>query len=100
MLQNANFQTMSLIEGIGDEVTNVFVIIFSSIILYFAWRSTNVRDERIPRNLIIIESNRRRLLGRVAQNPITISICESHLLHLHPTNIHVIILFQICNCSA
>lgn len=67
---------MSLIEGIGDEVTNFFVIIFSSIILYFAWRSTNVREERIPRNLIIIESNRRRLLGRVAQNPITISIRE------------------------
>lgn len=68
---------MSLIEGIGDEVTNFFVIIFSSIILYFAWRSTNVREERIPRNLIIIESNRRRLLGRVAQNPITISILHS-----------------------
>ncbi len=67
---------MSLIEGIGDEVTNFFVIIFSSIILYFAWRSTNVREEGIPRNLIIIESNRRRLLGRVPQNPITISICE------------------------
>lgn len=67
---------MSLIEGIGDEVTNFVVIIFSSIILYLAWRSTNVREERIPRNLIIIESNRRRLLGRVAQNPITISIRE------------------------
>lgn len=73
---------MSLIEGIGDEVTNFFVIIFSSIILYFAWRSTNVRDERIPRNLIIIESNRRRLLGRVAQNPITISIRESQSFHV------------------
>lgn len=74
---------MSLIEGIGDEVTNFFVIIFSSIILYFAWRSTNVRDERIPRNLIIIESNRRRLLGRVAQNPITISIRECLICYVN-----------------
>lgn len=78
---------MSLIEGIGDEVTNFFVIIFSSIILYFAWRSTNVREERIPRNLIIIESNRRRLLGRVAQNPITISICEFNLFQVISNNV-------------
>jgi len=92
MLQNANFQTMSLIEGIGDEVTNFFVIIFSSIILYFAWRSTNVRDERIPRNLIIIESNRRRLLGRVSQNPITISIRKSNLLQ--PIFIYILFSFQ------
>ncbi|KAJ6639085.1 Transmembrane and ubiquitin-like domain-containing protein 2 [Pseudolycoriella hygida] len=68
---------MSLIEGIGDEVSHWFFLIFLSIVLYFAWRSTNVRDERIPRNLIIIESNRQRLLGRVAQNPITISILHS-----------------------
>lgn len=65
---------MSLIEGVGDEVTNFLVIVISSIIIYLAWRSTNVRDERIPRAVLIIESNRRRLLDRVAQHPVTISI--------------------------
>lgn len=68
---------MSLIEGIGDEVTNFLVIVLTFIIIYFAWRSTNVRDERIPRSaVLIIESNRRRLMGRVAQHPVTISICN------------------------
>lgn len=61
---------MSLIEGVGDEVTNFLLIVFSSIVIYLAWRSTNVRDERIPRAVLIIESNRRR----VAQHPVTISI--------------------------
>lgn len=65
---------MSIIEGVGDEVTNFLVIVISSIIIYLAWRSTNVRDERIPRAVLIIESNRRRLLDRVAQHPVTISI--------------------------
>lgn len=52
---------MSIIEGIGDEVTNFFIILITSVILYLAWASTHVRDERISRAaLLIIETNRRR----------------------------------------
>lgn len=77
---------MSLIEGIGDEVTNFYIIVISAIVLYFAWRSTNVRDERIPsrgtidiyrRRLGAIDIYRRRLLDQGSssgQHPVTISI--------------------------
>lgn len=67
---------MSLIEGIGDEVTNFLIIIVSAIVIYLAWRSTNVRDERsIPRTaVVVIESYRRRLADRAVQHPVTISI--------------------------
>lgn len=70
------FWKMSLIEGIGDEVTQFFVALFTFVVLYVAWRSTNVReDSRLQRTaVLIIENNRRRLTNRVAQHPVTISI--------------------------
>lgn len=65
---------MTLIEGIGDEVTQFFVAIIALIVVYIAWRSTNVReDSRLQRTAyIIIENN--RLANRVTQHPVTISI--------------------------
>lgn len=51
---------MSSIEGIGDEVTNFVIFVVSFLVLYFAWRSTNVREDRLPRrSLIYLDGNRR-----------------------------------------
>lgn len=54
---------MSIIEGVGDEVTKFLIFIVSTVIIYLAWRSTNVRDERIisRATVVIIERNRLRI---------------------------------------
>lgn len=65
---------MSLIEGVGDEVTIFLVIILSTIVIYLAWCSTNVRYELPRAAVLIIESNRRRYLERETPQRDTLSI--------------------------
>lgn len=62
---------MTLFEDIGQELTNLAFALISAIIIYCAWRSTNVRDERLPPTaVLIIENNRRRLLDTVGRGSI------------------------------
>lgn len=69
------FKAMPLLLGIGDEVLNFFIVTILFAVIYVAWRSTNVREDRFQRTaVLIIENNRRRLIDRVAQHPVTISI--------------------------
>ncbi|XP_050296362.1 transmembrane and ubiquitin-like domain-containing protein 1 [Anthonomus grandis grandis] len=49
---------MTLIEGIGDEVTHFFLFLFAGLIAYIAWWSTNISDQRQFRTLVLL--NRRR----------------------------------------
>lgn len=68
-------KAMSLLLGIGDEVINFFIVTILIAVIYAAWRSTFVRENRSQRTaVLIIDSNRRRLIDRVAQHPVTISI--------------------------
>lgn len=72
------FKAMPLLLGIGDEVLNFFIVTILFAVIYVAWRSTNVREDRFQRTaVLIIENNRRRLIDRVAQHPVTISIRKS-----------------------
>lgn len=69
------FKAMPLLLGIGDEVLNFFIVTILIAVIYAAWRSTFVREDRFQRTaVLIIENNRRRLIDRVAQHPVTISI--------------------------
>ncbi|CAF0760801.1 unnamed protein product [Brachionus calyciflorus] len=52
---------MALINGIGDELLTIFVVIITIIIVILSWLSTNVRDFPFPANLLIIERRSRRL---------------------------------------
>lgn len=64
---------MTLIGDIGQQITNLAVILISSAIVYFAWRSTNVQDDILPPTVVLsIENNRRRLLERVARESINV----------------------------
>uniref|UniRef100_A0A0K8TPK1 Putative transmembrane and ubiquitin-like domain-containing protein 2 n=1 Tax=Tabanus bromius TaxID=304241 RepID=A0A0K8TPK1_TABBR len=64
---------MTLLEDIGQQITNLAVILVSSVIVYFAWRSTNVQDDILPPTVVLsIENNRRRLLERVARESINV----------------------------
>ncbi|XP_066154426.1 transmembrane and ubiquitin-like domain-containing protein 1 [Euwallacea fornicatus] len=53
---------MSLIEGIGDEVTQFFLILFAAVVAYIAWWSTSTTDPRQVRTVLLLD--RRRHSGR------------------------------------
>ena len=57
---------MTLIEGIGDEVTQFFVLVVIVLIGLIAWRSTSIADQPLIRTVLILE---RRTRHRVAVDP-------------------------------
>lgn len=57
---------MTLIEGIGDEVTQFFVLLVIVLIGLIAWRSTSIADQPLIRTVLILE---RRTRHRVAVDP-------------------------------
>lgn len=47
------------ITGIGDEVSSFFIILLVFCIVYFGWKSTNIRENTAPIGVLIIEQNSR-----------------------------------------
>uniref|UniRef100_A0A1L8DSK2 Putative transmembrane and ubiquitin-like domain-containing protein 2 n=1 Tax=Nyssomyia neivai TaxID=330878 RepID=A0A1L8DSK2_9DIPT len=58
---------MSIIVSISDFFTAVFVTILLSIVVVFAWKSTNVREDHLSAAVLVIENSRRRLIERIHQ---------------------------------
>jgi transmembrane and ubiquitin-like domain-containing protein len=62
------------IDGIGDEVLNFFILVFVSFIIFFAWKSTSVRTERLRPLLgsrILLDPHRRlQLIANTTTNVI------------------------------
>lgn len=56
---------MSLIEGIGDEVTNFFIAVCVVVICWIAWRSTNINSEQPLIRTVLILPHRTR--ARIAE---------------------------------
>jgi len=54
------------IEGIGDEVTNFFIILLAFVITYFGWQSTRVRESSTV-GVLIVENNRRQLSNTISE---------------------------------
>lgn len=57
---------MTLIEGVGDEVTHFFVLLIIVLVGLIAWRSTSIADQPLIRTVLILE---RRTRHRVAVDP-------------------------------
>lgn len=58
---------MSLIEGIGDDLLSVFVLLIFIGIVSLAWLSTHVNYFHFPATLFIIERRTRRRNGKKKQ---------------------------------
>lgn len=54
---------MSLIEGVGDEVTNFFIVMSMLLIGWLAWCSTSITDQPLIRTVLIL---RDRTPARIA----------------------------------
>lgn len=54
---------MTFFEDIGEQFAHLLTAFISAIIVYFAWKSTYVREERFqPSTVLIIENSRRRFV--------------------------------------
>lgn len=75
---------MSLIEGIGDEVTHFFIALLAIIIVYIAWWSTNISEQRQYRTVLLLDRRRRptrsivrvRIPRRLSNHTETVTISE------------------------
>lgn len=64
-----------LITGIGDEVTNFFIVLLIFLVIYFGWRSTLV-DRTSPIGVLIIEQNTHFSLNSTANSPSDTRQCK------------------------
>ncbi|XP_015175571.1 PREDICTED: transmembrane and ubiquitin-like domain-containing protein 1 [Polistes dominula] len=66
---------MSLIEGVGDEVTDFFIVLSIILVAWFAWCSTNIADQPIIRTVLILQHRTRTSITelRASQNTITLN---------------------------
>lgn len=68
---------MTLIEGIGDEVTHFFVVLFAILIITFAWWTTNISEQRHVRTVLLLERRRHRAHRRLTNHTEAVTITES-----------------------
>ena len=59
---------MTLIEGVGDDVMTVLLLLFVIVLVIISWLSTNVREYNFPANLLVIERRSRRLFTTTSLN--------------------------------
>ncbi|XP_018571587.1 transmembrane and ubiquitin-like domain-containing protein 1 isoform X2 [Anoplophora glabripennis] len=67
---------MTLIEGIGDEVTHFFIALLAVIIVTLAWWTTNISEQRHVRTVLLLERRRHRAHRRLTNHTETVTITE------------------------
>ncbi|XP_012152882.1 transmembrane and ubiquitin-like domain-containing protein 1 [Megachile rotundata] len=64
---------MSLIEGVGDEVTNFFIIVVALLVGWLAWCSTSIADQPLIRTVLILQHRTRTRIAELRANQTTSS---------------------------
>lgn len=59
---------MTLIEGVGDEVTDFFIVISVLMIGWIAWCSTNIADQPLIRTVLILQHHTRTRIAELRAN--------------------------------
>ena len=57
---------MTLIEGVGDEVTDFFIIVCVLLIGWLAWCSTNISDQPLIRTVLILQHRTRTRIAELS----------------------------------
>ncbi|XP_076302885.1 transmembrane and ubiquitin-like domain-containing protein 1, partial [Lasioglossum baleicum] len=52
---------MTLIEGVGDEVTDFFIVVVVLVVGWLAWYSTSITDQPLIRTVLVLHRTRTRL---------------------------------------
>ncbi|XP_043469538.1 transmembrane and ubiquitin-like domain-containing protein 1 [Leptopilina heterotoma] len=59
---------MTLIEGVGEEVTDFFIIVGVLLIGWLAWCSTNISDQPLIRTVLILQHRTRTRIAELSAN--------------------------------
>ncbi|CAK9820817.1 Transmembrane and ubiquitin-like domain-containing protein 2 [Anthophora plagiata] len=54
---------MTLIEGVGDEVTDFFIVVTVLLVGWLAWYSTSITDQSLIRTVLVLHRTRTHLAG-------------------------------------
>lgn len=60
---------MSLIEGVGDEVTHFFIVVIVLLVGWLAWYSTSITDQPLIRTVLVLHRTGSRLAELRANLP-------------------------------
>lgn len=74
---------MTLIEGVGDEVTNFFIIVGVLLVIWIAWCSTNIVDQPLIRTVLILQHRTRIRIAELRANH------QTNGSHTLPSNIEL-----------
>lgn len=73
---------MSLIEGVGDEVTDFFIALSIILVAWFAWCSTNIADQPIIRTVLILQHRTRTNITELRESQHTNTLNQSSNLEV------------------
>lgn len=59
---------MSLIEGVGDEVTDFFIVMSILLVGWLAWCSTNIADQPLIRTVLILRDRTPTRIATIRTN--------------------------------
>lgn len=77
---------MSLIEGVGDEVTDFFIALSIILVAWFAWCSTNIADQPIIRTVLILQHRTRTSITELRASQNTNTLNQSSNLEISDEN--------------
>ncbi|XP_063990013.1 transmembrane and ubiquitin-like domain-containing protein 1 [Diachasmimorpha longicaudata] len=63
---------MTLIEGVGDEVTDFFIVVVVMVVGWLAWCSTNISEQPLIRTVLILQHRTRTRIAELRANHSTV----------------------------
>ncbi|XP_011309088.1 transmembrane and ubiquitin-like domain-containing protein 1 [Fopius arisanus] len=63
---------MTLIEGVGDEVTDFFIVVAVVVVGWLAWCSTNISEQPLIRTVLILQHRTRTRIAELRANHSTV----------------------------
>jgi len=75
---------MSLIEGVGDEVTNFFIIMSMLLIGWLAWCSTSITDQPLIRTVLILRDRTPARITTIRANQQNMNNASQEILSQPP----------------
>ncbi|XP_015113212.1 transmembrane and ubiquitin-like domain-containing protein 1 [Diachasma alloeum] len=63
---------MTLIEGVGDEVTDFFIVVAVMVVGWLAWCSTNISEQPLIRTVLILQHRTRTRIAELRANHSTV----------------------------
>ncbi|OXU30623.1 hypothetical protein TSAR_003637 [Trichomalopsis sarcophagae] len=67
---------MTLIEGVGDEVLDFFIVVGVLLVGYIAWCSTNIADQPLIRTVLILQHRTRSRIAALRANQQVLALAQ------------------------